>query len=541
MNTQYTDSKTRRLHILKRLLNYEHLSYQQLSEEYFVSRSSIANDISFIKTLFAKEELSLTFDNSGTFFTGNEIQVQKVLKRVILQNKEVTGVDNYLMTEIANAFHKAIEEREIDIPESHIENIVISIYLIVSRSKQGYAIQLAGQNQLGRLFLEFDKYPIVYDLLKEIENQGIYQFSAEEAQHLTYLIVGSGLRFFLKDEKIPFSFKGRIRALIQKISEGLRVDLTQDNRLEEDVVVHLYQLLLRSEAQTTIVNPLINEIKQMYPSLFGIVWFALSDFCKPYQINLSDDEVGFVAIHFQAAVERLKKMNKILFVCPNGVGTSSYVSAKIRRILPDINSIETVSTSKLKNMDLSDVDFIISTVSISDNRKPIVTISPMVTAKDMKKIMDYYIDLIIGNEQKNIEDFELHYETKKAIKNNISFGNFLTKKEALDYLFKRRIFSEKLLKEKFIESVWEREELQSTYLGNGFAIPHGNPDFVEETSVSILILDKAITWGNQMVDVIVLLLIREEDVEKIEPVMNLIMQGIEDKNWFISKMMEVRE
>ncbi|MCF1684652.1 MAG: PRD domain-containing protein [Tetragenococcus koreensis] len=541
MNTQYTDSKTRRLHIFERLLNYEHLSYQQLSEEYFVSRSSIANDISYIKRLFSKEDLSLTFDNSGTFFAGNEIQVQKLLKRIILQHEEVMNIDDCLIKQIADVFHKAIEKREIDIPESHIENIVVSIYLIISRSKKGYQIQLDGKNQFGRLFLEFDKYPIVYDLLKEIESQGIYHFSSEEAQHLTYLIVGSGMRFFLKDEKIPFSFRERIRILIQKVSEGISTDLSQDKHLEEDVVVHLYQLFLRSEAQTTIVNPLINEIKQMYPSLFGVVWFALSDFCKTYQISLSDDEVGFVAIHFQAAVERLKKMNKILFVCPNGIGTSSYVSAKIRRILPDINSIETVSTSKLKNMEISDVDFIISTVPINEQRKPIVTISPMVTAKDMKKILNYYIDLIICNEQKMTKKFELSYETRSLVGKDVIFGNFSTKKNALGYLFKRQNFSDELLKENFIDSVWEREELQSTYLGNGFAIPHGNPDFVEETSVSILVLDKAISWGNQLVDIIALLLIREEDDKKIEPVMNLIMQGIEDKNWFISKMMEVKE
>ncbi len=541
MNTQYTDSKTRRIHIFGRLLNYEHLSYQQLSEEYFVSRSSIANDISYIKKLFLKEDLSLTFDNSGTFFAGNEIQVQKLLKRFILQHEEVMDIDDCLLKQIADVFHKAIEKREIDIPESHIENIVVSIYLIIARSKKGYPIQLDSKKQFGLLFLEFDKYPIVYDLLKEIESQGIYHFSSEEAQHLTYLIVGSGMRFFLKDEKIPSSFRNRIQILIQRVSEGIRIDLTQDKRLEEDVVVHLYQLFLRSEAQTTIVNPLINEIKQMYPSLFGVVWFALSDFCKAYQISLSDDEVGFVAIHFQAAVERLKKMNKILFVCPNGIGTSSYVSAKIRRILPDINSIETVSTAKLKNMELSDVDFIISTVPINNQRRPVVTISPMVTAKDMKKIMNYYIDLIIVKEKKITEGFGFNYETKKVIGNNIEFTNFSSKESALNYLLNKQVFSDELLKDKFITSVWERENFQSTYLDNGFAIPHGSPSLVEKTSISILILDKAILWGNQLVDVIALLLIREGDDKKIEPVMNLIMQGIEDKNWFISKMMEVKE
>ena len=63
MDNGIIDSKQRKFLIIKRLLNQEHLSYQQLSEDYYVSRSSIANDISYIKDLFSKEDLLLTFDN----------------------------------------------------------------------------------------------------------------------------------------------------------------------------------------------------------------------------------------------------------------------------------------------------------------------------------------------------------------------------------------------------------------------------------------------------------------------------------------------
>ena len=189
---------------------------------------------------------------------------------------------------------------------------------------------------------------------------------------MTYVIVGSGLRFFMKNETIPLVFREKIRQLIQKVSRGIQIDLTQDSRLEEDLLVHLYQLLLRIEAQTTIVNPLIDEIKQNYPSLYVVVWFALNDFRWPYQVSLSEDEVGFVAIHFHAAIERVKRLNRLLFVCPNGMGTSSFVSAKIRRILPDIDSIETVSVDKLNRLDLFDVDF--STVDIPKQIRPVVRI-----------------------------------------------------------------------------------------------------------------------------------------------------------------------
>lgn len=541
----YQENKMRRITILNRLLNFEHLSYQQLSDEYFVSRSSIANDLSYVKDIFTKEGLNLTFDRSGTFFEGNEIQIQRVLKRTILNHfneLEVVAelVDQQLLRRIEQAFRQGINEKQMEIPESYFKSIVISILLIVQRSKEGKKIDLIGKNQYGKYFLEFNKYPLVYELLKKLEDQKIYQFTQEEVQYLTYIIVGSGLKFFMKSENIPFAFRGKIRQLIQKVSEGVQIDLTQDNRLEEDLLVHLYQLLLRIEAQTTIVNPLIDEIKQNYPSIYGVVWFALKDFRWPSEVNLSDDEVGFVTIHFQAAIERIKRLNKLLFVCPNGIGTSSFVSAKIRRILPDIDSIETASIDKLTYMDLSEIDFIISTVDIPKQEKPVVRISPMVTSRDMKRIMNHYIDLVIDHEHMKERQI-LPEKTKHLLAANIYFGHYESKEEAIHFLIEQQNFRNDYKKEQYTQSVFDREAIQSTYLDNGFVIPHGNPLFVEETAIAILVADKPVDWGNQKADIIVLLMIREEDVKEVEAVMKLIMQGIGDKNWFISKMLEVKE
>ena len=269
------------------------------------------------------------------------------------------------------------------------------------------------------------------------------------------------------------------------------------------------------------------------------MWFALNDFFKSYKVTLSEDEVGFVVIHIQAALERVQKVRKILFVCPNGIGTSSFVSAKIRKILPNIDSIETVSTNALKHIELSDVDFIISTIDITVPDKKVVKISPMVTSDDMKNIMNHYIDLVVEMDQE--VDSTISAKVVETIAQNILFGNFKEKNEALDYLIEKQIFENKEIKEKFHQSVYDREKIQSTYLGNGFAIPHGNPKYVEKTTISVLVLDKPVIWDNQKVDVIVLLMIREEDMKEVEAMMELVMRGITDKEWFITKMLEIKE
>ena len=542
-NNYNLSSDKRRIEILRRLVEGEHISYQTLSDEYFVSRSSIANDIIYIKKLFAKEGLSLNFDNSGTYFEGSEAEIQRVLKRAILNNmNELTVVDHLvdltLMNQVREVFVSAIQKKKIDIPESYIQSIVVSILLIIERSDKMMNF-LSNKTEVNKFFLEFDLYPLVYELLKEFEEQNIYQFSPEEIQYLTSLIIGSGLKFFVKDDSIPFSFRGKTRHFIQKVSEGLQTDLTQDKRLEEDLLVHLYQLVLRIEAQSTIVNPLIKDIKKKYATVYGVVWFALNDFFKSYKVTLSEDEVGFVVIHIQAALERVQKVRKILFVCPNGIGTSSFVSAKIRKILPNIDSIETVSTNALKHIELSDVDFIISTIDITVPDKKVVKISPMVTSDDMKNIMNHYIDLVVEMDQE--VDSTISAKVVETIAQNILFGNFKEKNEALDYLIEKQIFENKEIKEKFHQSVYDREKIQSTYLGNGFAIPHGNPKYVEKTTISVLVLDKPVIWDNQKVDVIVLLMIREEDMKEVEAMMELVMRVITDKEWFITKMLEIKE
>ncbi|MGL5685518.1 MAG: helix-turn-helix domain-containing protein, partial [Vagococcus fluvialis] len=248
-NNYNLSSDKRRMEILKRLIEEEHISYQILSDEYFVSRSSIANDIIYLKKLFAKEGLSLSFDNSGTYFEGSEAEKQRVLKRAVLNNMDsLENIDNLvdlsLMNQVHDVFVSAIRKKKIDMPESYIQSIVVSILLIIERSEM-MTDSLSNKTEVNKFFLEFDLYPLVYELLKELEDEKIYEFSPEEIQYLTSLIIGSGLKFFVKDENIPFSFRGKTRHFIQKVSEGLQKDLTQDKRLEEDLLVHLYQLVLR--------------------------------------------------------------------------------------------------------------------------------------------------------------------------------------------------------------------------------------------------------------------------------------------------------
>lgn len=72
----------------------------------------------------------------------------------------------------------------------------------------------------------------------------------------------------------------------------------------------------------------------------------------------------------------------------------------------------------------------------------------------------------------------------------------LTKKEAISKIGDFLI-SQKFAKEGYEKGMLEREEISSTYLGNGIAIPHGTPNtrnLVNKTGIVIFHFPEGITW-----------------------------------------------
>lgn len=541
-------SRYRKYAILARLLNDEHLSYQRLSSDYLVSRSSIANDIAFIKRLLAKDNVALNFDNTGTFIGGNEEEKQKIIKRVVatmLEGKHERSVlemfvDPGLIRMIRKTLVSKVHDLDLEVPENYLNDIILSTTVLISRGRVNKHLTPITASSLSRLLLDLDKYPVVYELLESVEQAGIYKFSQDELRYLSYVVLGNGLRFFMQDGTIPISFERKIHALIETVSEKINLDLTKDVQLEGDLSLHLYQMVLRLQADTTVINPLLSDIKKNYPSLFGIVWYALVDFATENHLTISDDEISFVTIHFQAAIERSKKRRRILFVCLNGIGTSALLSAQMRQILPDVSLIQIVSRDALSQQGLSDVALIISTIPLPKQSVPIATISPMLTADDMKKIMNKYIDVVMAQKPSlpSVCDPSMN-RVLSLLRGHVYFSTVENQQEAVDYLLSTTPWQSAEAQARYKRSVFQREKLQTTYLGNGFAIPHGDPSLLETSHVSVLFPEKTIKWGNNKADVIVMLMVSKDDKQSMEPIMDLIMQGINNKDWFISKMTEV--
>ncbi|MEK2462533.1 BglG family transcription antiterminator [Lactobacillus gasseri] len=531
------NSKFRKFLILKRLLNGEHLSYQHLAQDYFVSRSSIANDIAYIKSLLAEDNVPLKFDNSGTYITEDEIKRQDIIKRIIskLSMKKDSEVKNlFLNKELYQNIYQSISSmkniQSFKLSDLYLKNIVIMITILIERGKENHHITDINIEKINPNVL-------TNQMIELIEKTADYVFTDNELNYLAYIMAVNGINHFVEND-IPNEIKLEIRKLIVDIEENIGEDFDENKQLRENLESHIYQMILRSQTHTTIINPILDEIKHSYSKTYGVVWYFLNNFGSNNNLQISDDEVGFVTIYFQTAIERKKSIKRILFVCPHGVGTSSLVAAQLKRILPTNSIIETTSVLEVADKDLKNIDLIVSTIPLPKLSVPVVKVSPLLTANDMKRIMDHYIDTtMVDNSRKNqsFESISTHQAIHKYV---IRVADSSNQNEIIEQLIDCNNWQSQGQKDDYFESVKKRESLQSTYLGNGFAIPHGNPKLLTSSCISIAVFEKPITWGNNKADIICMLMIADKDKDSIEPFMDLVMKGIKDKKYFINNIVE---
>ena len=110
----------------------------------------------------------------------------------------------------------------------------------------------------------------------------------------------------------------------------------------------------------------------------------------------------------------------------------------------------------------------------------------------------------------------------------------LKSKEEVIHLLGSRMITEGYADEGFIDSVFERENLSETALGNLIAIPHAFEGHIKKQGIGIMTLKKPINWGDEKVQLIFLLSLDVTSKDYIKGIFGDVLELTKDK-----KAMEV--
>ena len=507
--------------IIKRLfINQDKLDIYEFAEGMFVTESTVHRDIDKLENNLGEFDLKIRIKHDCFYVDGDEWSIRKALYSYITQNQTIRsekGLEGFFtkgdVEKCREAIDRLSQKYHHQFSDDYSWLLLTECLVFKKRTDQNNYLTKRTSNLINDLN-HLEVYFFSGELLENIIDKPFSEISPYEIEAMAYSLLAYG--FSIQSADYIQNIEEQVNELIEKVSSLLSLDLTKDKHLKLMLSNHISKMIFRLRNQIYITNPAIEEIKKQYSSLFNVIWIAIRDLGKYYEINIPNEELAFIVIHFQLAIEKILKPLNVVVICQNGIATSELIMSKLHKIFDADAKITNISVREIDFYDLSNIDLIISTISLPDITIPVIEVSPILTKGEIESIRSFYTDHMTDNytlmrtsldgRKFNIESLQTLIKTPKLV--HVSVKN---KKECIEKMIDECDLSNRRI-QGFKESILERETLGSTSVYTGVALPHCDPRFVNQSELIFMTLDKPINWGKNNVKLIILIAVAENDI-----------------------------
>lgn len=292
----------------------------------------------------------------------------------------------------------ALRDLEKDLPyplaDSAFIGLVIHLALAIERIEKGenilfdpeYLNQLAGTQE----------YQAAEKILLRLESLLDLKIPRTEVGYITMHLRGAKVRNSYQVVHLSDNVElmAQVNQLIEACSQKLHVDFSNDPSLLQGLMTHMEPALFRLQQDMHIRNPLLEQIRRDYHTLFEILQEAVQEVFP--RLDIPDEEIGYLAMHFGASLERLHRDHahfRALIVCSSGIGSSKILASRISKELPQIEDLRNISFFELSSIPKADYDLIISTIPLPYKRDEYILVSPLLNNEDIQQIKSYLRDV----------------------------------------------------------------------------------------------------------------------------------------------------
>lgn len=532
------------------LLN-EKCNLTNLAKQFDLTRNSLKNSLLEVRKIFSNYDLELEYNNElGYIILGEEEDIRRAQYEIIsktffkesilLEGNKAKLFSDYFdlkLRENVNDFIKNLEKTlKISLNDRNYKIIYLYIMIVIKRIENGesYLKRIDNENFL-KSTVEFINFQEVFKEFQKKLKINIPYFDKLKIFEITL-----GFSSIIEEKDYMnnwISLELKIKKIIQQVGKELNIDFFKDTYLYRDLINHIRPMLYRVKNGFTIMGDELEEFKVQNENFFKIVEKVLIQEFK--WIDWSKNEEGiFIAIHFKVAYDRISQFYKtrknILVVCNFGYGTGKLIGNQIIEKF-DVNLMGIVSFKELELIELSTIDFIITTLNpdifknISLENSKIIKVKPILSTFNLSVLNE--LGLEFSKKQHDINEvmriIKKYYpgEENFKLKNEL---NFLLNKSLVEYNEKKdekimeieffenekdeltiedaiKKSAQPLIDNDFIDCLYVNEmlkvlktNLDYVVLENGTMIPHASNKFVYKKGCSILNLKKEIMLENNL-------------------------------------------
>ena len=336
----------------------------------------------------------------------------------------IEGVDADVMEQAEIALEQCEEQLGLRFSDSGFMGLFVHLALALQRLRTGEAITLDPE-KLQKLAI-LPEYVVAERIASYLSNALQLQIPSDEigfiTMHLSSARIWPGAPKEF-DSARAINIRQTVLAIIDVVSQHLNVEFREDDVLVDDLCNHIQPTIGRLRAGIPVDNPQLDYLRTEYPHIYEASEQGAQVLCELLSLKkVPPSEIGFLAMHFGASIERRRtQMHRIsvIIVCPTGIGTSRLLSAGLQREYPNLDIQGTFSAFQLDPAKLrrDGVDLVISTVDLSLDY-PVLRVSPVLSLQD-KMLLGTAIDSVI--QQKKDTPTQKDIATQPLTKNDVDF------------------------------------------------------------------------------------------------------------------------
>ncbi|MED0796862.1 transcriptional regulator LicR [Bacillus inaquosorum] len=523
----------RMAYLMKRLLLAEHyLKLDELAEELFISKSTLQTDLKEVKKRLLPYRIVMeTRPNYGFKLRGDEVQMRYCMAEYIVDERE-TEIDvlnekadilpNEEIEIIRSAILKKIKNDRIPLSNLGLNNLIIHIGIACKRIRTENYVSLFPEDM--DHILDQKEYLAAEAIVKELESALAVTFPKDETAYIAMHLLGTKRMtqpqcgedtFSIDEETDLLTF-----AMIKAVDRELKLGILHDKELKIGLALHIKPAISRNRYGMNLRNPMLAAIKEHYPLAFEAGIVAGMVIKEQTGIDIHENEIGYLALHFGAAIERKKTESppkRCIIVCASGAGSAQLLREKLRSHFGKrLDILGTAEYYSLDQMSYESIDFVISTIPIKKELPvPVLKVNTLLGGTDFTKI-----ESILSDEKE---------KAARYLKKELVFfqKDLRSKEEVIQFLGQKAVDCGYADKE-IIDSIFEREGMSPTCFGNLVAIPHPLVPQTKTTFWAVCTLKKPIDWENQRVQFVCLLCVEKENKADLQSMYKLLGSILDD-------------
>lgn len=392
-------SEERIVYLMVKLLTENIINLTLEAKNLEVSRSTLKIDYNILKNYLENVGIKIiTLSNKGLSILGREEDIRKIFIKCFMNLLTQKMALKSTLKNLINDLYEKVDIEKVKIFINKIQtdfnkkvsdsgyNAMLS-YLIIMKLRYNFRENI-DQNVSNEIFLKKTLEYKTINSNKEYLGNNILEY---DLLNITDIFLGS----HSYNEETSFyenwiDIEILVKKIIDDINKKLDVDISKDKLLLEGLLVHIKPTIYRIKNKISLENDIYDELMEIEKELFEKVKDSIKILEEFLDVEIPNQEIAFLVIHFKAAIDRGKqeqgRRKNILFVCKMGYITSKILAEKIADNY-EINIIDTIPYYLLDDYNYKNIDLVISTVEINKKiPKPCIFINPLLEEGDLKKL-----------------------------------------------------------------------------------------------------------------------------------------------------------